>query len=267
MDTETVVAGVAFHHGGLDVKDRRMIEQSYLEGNISVICCTSTLAVGVNLPCHLVIIKGTVGWTERGSVQYSDMEVMQMLGRAGRPQFEDSAKAVILTRPEKASHYEKMISGEQLLESCLHLNLLEHLNAEIGLGSIFDLCSAKKWLAGTFLHVRFRRNPEHYRLDDNFSTSTDDDLLRQICEKDIGLLKEAELIEGLDRFKSTEFGNAMARCCVKFETMKLFLALPPKAKVSEIVRCPHSDLWTSLLICLSASWTWLPKRQNSERFA
>lgn len=79
-----VTCGVAFHHAGLDTNDRAMIEQGYLKGNISVICCTSTLAVGVNLPCHMVVIKNTVTWQDGGLKEYADLEVMQMLGRAGR---------------------------------------------------------------------------------------------------------------------------------------------------------------------------------------
>jgi ATP-dependent DNA helicase HFM1/MER3 len=49
-----------------------------------VICCTSTLAVGVNLPCQLVILKNTVSWQGGSLRDYTDLEVMQMLGRAGR---------------------------------------------------------------------------------------------------------------------------------------------------------------------------------------
>lgn len=60
------------------------MEKGYLEGQISVICSTSTLAVGVNLPCHLVIIKNTVCYQEEGLKEYADLEMMQMLGRAGR---------------------------------------------------------------------------------------------------------------------------------------------------------------------------------------
>lgn len=120
------------------------MEQAYLNGIISVICCTSTLSVGVNLPCHLVIIKNTMAYQNDGLKEYSDLEIMQMLGRAGRPQFDDDAVAVILTRPEKVSRYEKMVSGKEVLESRyifgnasrltqaepytrLHLNLVEHL--------------------------------------------------------------------------------------------------------------------------------------------
>ena len=34
-----------------------------------------------------------------------------------RPQFDDTAVAVIITRQEKVNKYEKMTSGEELLES------------------------------------------------------------------------------------------------------------------------------------------------------
>ena len=71
----------------------------------------------MNLPCHLVIIKNTVGYQADGCKEYPDLEIMQMMGRAGRPQFDTDAVAVILTRQEKVSRYEKMVSGQEMLES------------------------------------------------------------------------------------------------------------------------------------------------------
>ena len=50
--------GIAYHHGGLPADDRAYVEQEYLSGNILVLVATSTLAYGVNLPAHLVLIKG-----------------------------------------------------------------------------------------------------------------------------------------------------------------------------------------------------------------
>jgi len=127
LSLEYMSTGVAYHHAGISNEDRAAIEQAYLDGNINVICCTSTLAVGVNLPCHLVIIKNTMVYGQTGALEYSDLEVMQMLGRAGRPQFDKSAIAVIITMASKVNHYENMVSGNEILESKLHLNLIEHM--------------------------------------------------------------------------------------------------------------------------------------------
>ncbi|KAE8553695.1 hypothetical protein EYB25_005077 [Talaromyces marneffei] len=230
-----VNSGVAFHHAGLDSDDRHAVEKAFLEGKLSIICCTSTLAVGVNLPCYLVIIKNTVCWQEGGCKEYTDLEMMQMLGRAGRPQFDDTAVAVILTKKERISSYEQLVSGTMQLESCLHLNLIDHLNAEISLGTVSDIQSAIKWLAGTFLFVRLRRNPTRYKLKENADRIDEDEMLQQICHKDVKLLQETGLINKQGPFKSTPYGEAMAKYYIKFETMKIILELHPRAKISEIL--------------------------------
>ena len=233
---EIVKYGVAFHHAGLDIQDRNAVEQSFLNGHLSVICCTSTLAVGINLPCHTVVLKGTVGYSDDRIQEYSDLEVMQMLGRAGRPQFDDSATAIILTRQANKERYEKMVSGQEILESTLHLNLIEHLNSEVCLGTISDLASAKAWLAGTFLSVRLRRNPDHYRLTGDVSSPSQiDDKLEEICERDIKLLQKAELVTSTPKFKCTEYGNAMSKYMVEFPTMQLLLQIPRGCGMEQLV--------------------------------
>jgi ATP-dependent DNA helicase HFM1/MER3 len=232
---DLVGSGVAFHHAGLDLEDRRAIEDAFLKGDISVICCTSTLAVGVNLPCHLVVLKGTVGFQGGAPTEYSDLEVMQMLGRAGRPQFDDSAVALIMTKAESKERYEKMISGQDILESTLHLNLIEHLNSEIGLGTVNSLYKAKTWLGGTFLAVRMRQNPNHYKIAGITPDGDTDKRLEQVCERDIKLLQENELVTDGERISSTEYGQAMSRYMVQFETMKLLLGIPKHAKTEQIV--------------------------------
>lgn len=238
---ELVGCGVAFHHAGLDPQDRHAIETAFLKGDVSVICCTSTLAVGINLPCHLVVLKGTVCFQDGNLTEFSDLEIMQMLGRAGRPQFDDSAVAIIMTRSDKAEKYKKMITGQDILESTLHLNLIEHLNSEIGLGTVRDLYTAKKWLSGTFLSVRMRQNPNYYKLEGVVPNRDADERLGLVCERDIKLLQEHKLVEEKEgRLSGTEYGQAMSRYMVQFETMKLLLSLPEKAKTGEIVSLPLS---------------------------
>jgi ATP-dependent DNA helicase HFM1/MER3 len=195
------------------------------------------LAVGVNLPCHTVVLKGTVGFTDDKLQEFSDLEVMQMLGRAGRPQFDDSATAIILTRTRTKERYERMVSGQEVLESTLHLNLIEHLNSEVCLGTINDLQSAKTWLSGTFLSVRLRRNPNHYNMTEGLSNPMQmDDKLGEICERDVKLLQEAELITDGQSFSCTDYGRSMSKFMVEFTTMKNLLQIPRAVGMESLVR-------------------------------
>ena len=235
--TETMSSGVAFHHAGLQSDDRQAVESGFLTGQINIICCTSTLAVGVNLPCHLVIIKNTMGYQGDSLKEYAELEITQMLGRAGRPQFDDSAVAVIITKQEKVKKYEQLASGGGILESCLHLNLIDHLNAEIGLGTVNDLQSAKTWLAGTFLYVRLEKNPEHYKLDTDTLNANLEERIESICQRDLELLGNIDLISSVssNSIKATELGLIMARYYVQFQTMETLLKLGPRPTTSDIV--------------------------------
>ena len=60
---------------------------------------TATLAWGVNLPAHTVIIKGTQVYNpEKGAWgELSPLDVMQMFGRAGRPQYDSFGEGIIIT--------------------------------------------------------------------------------------------------------------------------------------------------------------------------
>ncbi|KAI9874447.1 MAG: DEIH-box ATPase, partial [Watsoniomyces obsoletus] len=82
--------GFGIHHAGMGVADRTSVQDLFAEGSIRVLVCTATLAWGVNLPAHTVIIKGTQVYSpEKGSwVELSPQDVLQMLGRAGRPQYD-----------------------------------------------------------------------------------------------------------------------------------------------------------------------------------
>ena len=66
---------------------------------MQVLVSTATLAWGVNLPAHTVIIKGTQVYNPaKGSWQeLSPLDVMQMFGRAGRPQYDTQGMGIILT--------------------------------------------------------------------------------------------------------------------------------------------------------------------------
>lgn len=90
-------------------------------------------------------------------------------------------------------------------------------------------------MAGTFLYVRLKQNPEHYRLEGDTGSGDPDERLDRFCNHAISLLQEYNLVTAETNLKATEFGDAMARYYVQFDTMRIFLGLPSKAKPSEIV--------------------------------
>lgn len=53
------VLAVGYHNGGLCLKDRNLVEGLFLKGDIQILCTTNTLAHGINLPAHTVVIKST----------------------------------------------------------------------------------------------------------------------------------------------------------------------------------------------------------------
>ena len=49
--------GFSIHHAGMLRRDRNLVQNLFSNGVIKVLVCTATLAWGVNLPAHAVIIK------------------------------------------------------------------------------------------------------------------------------------------------------------------------------------------------------------------
>lgn len=83
---ECVSSGVAFHHAGLVQKQKQLVEDSFRNDEIKIICCTPTLAMGVNLPAFRTIIKSLKRYSMKGGSDWIPvLEYMQMVGRAGRP--------------------------------------------------------------------------------------------------------------------------------------------------------------------------------------
>lgn len=145
----------------------------------------------------------------------------------------------------------------------MHTNLIEHFNAEIGLGTINNVPSAKTWLCGTFMYVRLKANPAHYKLEGDTANNVLDERIKSICSKAIALLQEHGLVTADARLCCTEFGDAMARYYLDFESMKVILALPPKPKISEIVSSLLIKRHQSAQPNRTSSRRW-PKPTNSE---
>jgi len=97
--------------------ERALVERMFREGKLAALCATSTLAAGVNLPAHLVIIKSTQHYGDHGYEEYSEIDIFQMMGRAGRPQFDTFGVAVIITDDSRKTFYESLCQGNIVIES------------------------------------------------------------------------------------------------------------------------------------------------------
>ena len=111
------------HHAGLVTSDRLTVEDMFLHNKIQVLISTSTLAWGVNFPARLVIIKGTEYYDAKSKryVDFPVTDIMQMIGRAGRPQFDTFGIACVFVEQTKKNFYRKYLNDPFPIES----NLLE----------------------------------------------------------------------------------------------------------------------------------------------
>ncbi|XP_024003677.1 DExH-box ATP-dependent RNA helicase DExH13 isoform X2 [Eutrema salsugineum] len=158
--------GFAIHHAGLTRSDRQIVEDQFRLGHVQVLISTATLAWGVNLPAHTVIIKGTQVYNpERGAwMELSPLDVMQMIGRAGRPQYDQHGEGIIITGYSELQYYLRLMNEQLPIESQFISKLADQLNAEIVLGTIQNAREACHWLGYTYLNVRMVSNPTLYGL-------------------------------------------------------------------------------------------------------
>ena len=156
--------GFAIHHAGMVRSDRTLVEDLFADRHIQVLVSTATLAWGVNLPCHTVIIKGTQMYSpEQGRwVELSPLDIMQMMGRAGRYGLDSEGEGIIITAHSELQYYLSLMNQQLPIESQFIKKLPDMLNAEAVLGSIQTVKDAAAWLGYTYLFVRMLRNPTLY---------------------------------------------------------------------------------------------------------
>lgn len=241
--------GIAFHHGGLSIEDRRKIETAFRSGKIMVIVATSTLAVGVNLPARTVILAGTYQWSGLGMTDLSDLDIQQMIGRAGRPQYDTEGTAIILCSEKNQGKYRDLIDSSTTIESCLHEHLIEHINTEIGLRTITCLQEGEEWIKNSFLFIRIQQNPRYYSTilsAAGVATHQWEVALSRLVAKAVGDLESRDMVEIQDtdatpepselrNISATIYGETMSSNCLSFKTMCCILDIPLKSSLETLL--------------------------------
>jgi activating signal cointegrator complex subunit 3 len=121
-------------------------------------------------------------------------DVLQMMGRAGRPQFDKSGCCVILVHePKKDVLQEVSCTSRSQVESSLADNLCDHFNAEIVSGTIKTKQDAVDYLTWTYFFRRLLKNPTYYNLDTVESDNLNE-YLSDLVENALELLEDARCI-------------------------------------------------------------------------
>lgn len=141
----------AHHHAGLRPQERTQVETEFLQGRLPVLVCTSTLELGVNLPCRRVVLYDLNEWDGQAFAPLPVRKAWQRAGRAGRYGL-DSEGEVILLRPAwdrtpqvyERGQFEAITS--QLTERRF---LLEQLVADIASGLLRSRAGLTRYYART----------------------------------------------------------------------------------------------------------------------
>ncbi|KAJ5985606.1 hypothetical protein N7522_012802 [Penicillium canescens] len=222
-------SGFGTHHAGMTRSDRNLMERMFSDGLIKVLCCTATLAWGVNLPAAAVVIKGTQLYNpqEGKFIDLSILDVMQIFGRAGRPQFQDTGIGFICTTHDKLNHYLSAVTAQQPIESRFSSRLVDNLNAEISLGTVTSVPEAVQWLGYSYLFVRMKREPRNYGIE--YAELRDDPMLvqrrRQLIIQAAQVLQKSQMIifnEKTEDLKAKDVGRIASQYYVLQSSVEIF---------------------------------------------
>ena len=241
---ELVPKGFGTHHAGMPRSDRNRVEQLFAQGHINVLCCTATLAWGVNLPAAAVVIKGTQLYSSQEGrfVDLGILDVLQIFGRAGRPQFQATGIGFICTTHDKVDHYLSAVTQQQPIESKFSRKLVDNLNAEIALGTVTSIPEAAQWLGYSYLFVRMQRSPLTYGVD--WAEIRDDPQLfqrrRKLAIDAARILQQSQMIifnESTEELRAKDVGRIASQYYVLQTSIEVFnTMMSPRATEADVLK-------------------------------
>ncbi|CAI4210589.1 unnamed protein product [Parascedosporium putredinis] len=241
---ELVPQGLGVHHAGMARSDRNLMERLFGEGVLKVLCCTATLAWGVNLPAAAVVIKGTQVYSAQDGkfVDLGILDVLQIFGRAGRPQFEDTGIGMICTTQDKLSHYLTAVTEQRPIESRFSSKLVDNLNAEISLGTVTSIAEAVQWIGYSYLFVRMQRSHQNYGIE--WAEIRDDTTLvqrrRTMAIQAARELQKSQMIifnERTEELRSKDIGRIASQYYILHTTIQIFnTMMKPESTEADILK-------------------------------
>ena len=260
---ELLGKGMGTHHAGMPRSDRNLVERLFAEGVIKVLCCTATLAWGVNLPAAAVLIKGTQVYNAQEG-KFTDLgilDVLQIFGRAGRPQFQDTGIGFICTTHDRLDHYMRAITEQQPIESRFSSKLVDNLNAEISLGTVTTVSEAVQWLGYSYLFVRMQKSPLLYGIE--WAEIRDDPQLvgrrRKLIIDAARVLQKSQMIifnETTEDLRAKDVGRIASQFYVQQSSIEIFNAM---------MRPRSTDADALAMVSMSGEFDQVQSRETEEK--
>lgn len=160
-------------------------------------------------------------------VDLSILDVQQIFGRAGRPQFDTSGEATMITTLDALPRYRDKLVRAVPIESNFVKQLMDHLNAEIVGRTATNIQEAARWLTYTYLYVRMCRNPIGYGV--SADQKADDPSLRVRCTELV--IEAAKALDSCQMVRydrssgnlsATENGRIAAHFYIQSESISTF---------------------------------------------
>ncbi|RZF42589.1 hypothetical protein LSTR_LSTR001384 [Laodelphax striatellus] len=138
----------------------------------------------------------------------------------------------------RQERFERLVSGTEAIESTLHKNLAELLNAEVVLRTVTDVAMAVDWISSTYFYVRATRQPQHYGLPRHLPLDAFRAKLHDMCMIELNGLVRHKIIEMTDGYdvSPTEEGTVMAKYYFRFDTMKQFMQMKSDESIEGLLQ-------------------------------
>ncbi|KYQ90890.1 hypothetical protein DLAC_07761 [Tieghemostelium lacteum] len=221
-------AGVYFHNSNLTNEEREIIENHYKKHVLLILCSTSTLSAGVNLPARRVIMRSP----KMGPNLLSPRNYKQMCGRAGRAGIDKFGESFLISDRNTEKHARFLMTSKiDILYSNLDTPnnwtriILESLCTKVSnsLLTIFHFITFTLYVT----HPRLPPAKKHMELYDYFKEQISISLKLLVDKKLIEVFKDPKLTiqqqEELEKdpenliYKPTKIGLASFKSTISIE--------------------------------------------------
>ncbi|KAG7669172.1 hypothetical protein KSW81_007332 [Nannochloris sp. 'desiccata'] len=251
--------GVGYLHEAQSPEESSLVKALFSTGAVQVLVATGPCAWGLSCAARAVVVMGTQYYdiTGQGTNDYSVTDLLQMVGRAGRPGTDTAATCVLMCHAPRKEYYKKFLFEPLPVESHLDAALHDAMAAEIVTRTVQNKQDAVDYLTWTFYYRRLTQNPNYYNMT-GVSHRHVSDHLSELVESVLADLETSKVISIEEDFdlEPLNLGMIAAYYYVSYTTIELFAAsLAAKTKLKGLVE----------ILSAASEYDEIPVRPGEER--